>query len=176
MIDRKPSRPRSDAAPHERLAAAPISWGVCEVPGWGPQLPAASVLAEMRGLGLQATEAGADGFLPVDGDELARTLAAHDLDLVDGFAPVVLHDPAALQDTLASVRLRVPRFAGAGGAPLISAVVSDAAWSPRIPLGDGEWRQIEVRRSRAAPRAGASSSSEASTPVPVWRAVARGGR
>ena len=24
-----------------RLAGAPISWGVCEVPGWGPQLAGA---------------------------------------------------------------------------------------------------------------------------------------
>jgi inosose dehydratase len=28
-----------------RLAAAPISWGVCEVPGWGLQLPPERVLA-----------------------------------------------------------------------------------------------------------------------------------
>lgn len=30
----------------ERIATAPISWGVCEMPGWGYQLPAESVLAE----------------------------------------------------------------------------------------------------------------------------------
>ena len=28
-----------------RLAAAPISWGVCEVPGWGRQLAPERVLA-----------------------------------------------------------------------------------------------------------------------------------
>src|SRR5512133_1857695 len=98
MTDRKPFQPRSDAAPIDRLAAAPISWGVCEVPGWGPQLAAAEVLAEMRALGLRVTEAGADGFLPDDGAELARALAPYDLDLVGGFAPVVLHDSNALQD------------------------------------------------------------------------------
>jgi hypothetical protein len=31
----------------DRIAAAPISWGVCEVPGWGAQMAAQRVLAEM---------------------------------------------------------------------------------------------------------------------------------
>jgi len=43
----------------ERLAGAPISWGVCEVPGWGIMLPRDRVLSEMRDLGLKATELGA---------------------------------------------------------------------------------------------------------------------
>jgi inosose dehydratase len=54
-----------------RLAGAPISWGVCEVPGWGLQLEPRRVLEEMRSLGLRATEAGPDGFLPEDPGELA---------------------------------------------------------------------------------------------------------
>ena len=41
-----------------RLAGAPISWGVCEVPGWGLQLPPDRVFAEMRALGISATELG----------------------------------------------------------------------------------------------------------------------
>jgi hypothetical protein len=45
----------------ERLAAGPISWGVCEVPDWGVQLPAATVLAEMRALGFRATDFGPNG-------------------------------------------------------------------------------------------------------------------
>ena len=48
----------------ERLGGAPISWGVCEVPGWGVMLPASRVLDEMHGLGITATELGAPGFLP----------------------------------------------------------------------------------------------------------------
>ena len=35
-----------------RIAGAPISWGVCEVPGWGYQLGPDKVLAEMRDTGL----------------------------------------------------------------------------------------------------------------------------
>jgi len=47
-----------------RIAAAPISWGVCEVPGWGYQLSPERVLREMQQLGVTATEFGPDGFLP----------------------------------------------------------------------------------------------------------------
>ena len=50
----------------ERLAGAPISWGVCEVPGWGIELAPSRVLGEMRELGLTATELGSDGYLPTD--------------------------------------------------------------------------------------------------------------
>jgi inosose dehydratase len=32
----------------DRVAGAPISWGVCEVPGWGHQLSPEQVLPEMR--------------------------------------------------------------------------------------------------------------------------------
>lgn len=32
-----------------RVAGAPISWGVCEVPGWGWQYDASTVLAQMGG-------------------------------------------------------------------------------------------------------------------------------
>ena len=49
-----------------RLAGAPISWGVCEVPGWGTELRPDRVLGEMRQLGLTATELGATGYLPTD--------------------------------------------------------------------------------------------------------------
>ena len=43
----------TDNAIH-RIAGAPISWGVCEVPGWGYQLGSDRVLAEMREAGLTA--------------------------------------------------------------------------------------------------------------------------
>jgi inosose dehydratase len=149
MTDRTPppSEP-SGTAPGQRLAGAPISWGVCEVPGWGVQLPARRVLSEMRVLGLRATEAGAEGFLPGDGVELAQALAEAELALVGGFVPVVLHEPTALDGTLALVRMQAERFARAGGSVLLSAVVTDAAWSPRVPLSDDDWRRIADGLSR----------------------------
>ena len=78
--------------PEQRIAGAPISWGVCEVPGWGHQLSPQRVLTEMREVGLAATEVGPDGFLPADPAKLAHTLAEHDLHAVGGFVPVVLDD------------------------------------------------------------------------------------
>ena len=58
-----------------RIAAAPISWGICEVPGWGYQLEPDRVLTEMRGAGLTATELGPDGFLPGDPAQLVASSA-----------------------------------------------------------------------------------------------------
>jgi len=81
-----------------KIAGAPISWGVCEVPGWGHQLDPDRVLTEMRGAGLTATELGPEGFLPTDTEELKAVLRDKDLACVGGFVPVVLfkedHDPA----------------------------------------------------------------------------------
>ena len=77
----------------DKIAGAPISWGVCEVPGWGHQLPPERVLAEMQQVGLAATEFGPDGFLPADPTALAEMLAARHLTAVGGFTPVVLHEP-----------------------------------------------------------------------------------
>jgi hypothetical protein len=39
---------------YNKIAGAPISWGVCEVPGWGHQMAPARVLGEMAELGLVA--------------------------------------------------------------------------------------------------------------------------
>ena len=72
-LDRRGRHPVAAAAPTDqngrgtimnRIAGAPISWGVCEVPGWGYQLEPTKVLAEMRELGLAATELGPTGFCP----------------------------------------------------------------------------------------------------------------
>jgi inosose dehydratase len=80
-----------------RVAGAPISWGVCEVPGWGYQLPADRVLAEMAAVGLTATEFGPAGYLPADPVQRSRLLAGHALSAAGGFVPVVLHAPGAVE-------------------------------------------------------------------------------
>jgi inosose dehydratase len=60
-----------------KIAGAPISWGVCEVPGWGYQLPPERVLTEMREIGLAATELGPEGFLPTAPEATAEVLTRH---------------------------------------------------------------------------------------------------
>jgi inosose dehydratase len=103
----------------ERVAGAPITWGICEVPGWGYQMPPDRVLSEMRSLGLRATELGPDGFLP-RGSERAL-LDAHGLSLVAGFAPVVLHHPSSLERELAKVDAAAERISALGGNVLVLA-------------------------------------------------------
>ena len=77
--------------PEHKIAGAPISWGVCEVPGWGYQLTADRVLREMREVGLMATELGPEGFLPSEPAAMARVLSEHGLQAVGGFTPLLLH-------------------------------------------------------------------------------------
>ena len=52
----------------ERIAAAPITWGVSEAPGWGHQLSAKRVLDEMLDLGIHASEMGPNGYFARDKD------------------------------------------------------------------------------------------------------------
>ncbi|HEU4977401.1 MAG TPA: TIM barrel protein [Solirubrobacteraceae bacterium] len=126
---------------HRRLAGAPISWGVCEVPGWGLQLSPERVLGEMRSLGLHATELGAIGWLPLDAPALRARLGEFGLGLVGGFVPVVLHE----QD-LAPARERVTRmaelFAAAGAEVLVAAVLQDELWGAPRRLTGAEWSRL----------------------------------
>src|SRR5215208_6944039 len=96
-----------------RLVGAPISWGVCEVPGWGLQLPAERVLSEMAALGLAATELGPQGWLPRDGAAVRATLDGYGLRLVGGFLPVVVHE-ADLSSTREEALRAIEQLAGAG--------------------------------------------------------------
>jgi inosose dehydratase len=126
----------------DRLAAGPISWGICEVPGWGLQLPPDRVLAEMRSLGVLATEAGPDGYLGRDPAPVRALLDRHGLQLVGGFLPVVLHDPTRLDASLAAARRAAMLLGELGASVLCSAVVLDDGWSAPRPLSAGEWTHL----------------------------------
>lgn len=122
----------------DRIAGAPISWGVCEVAGWGYQLPPARVLAEMHEVGLAATELGPDGFLPSEPSRLAATLHDHHLAAVGGFTPFVLHDPAV--DPLVELHRLLPAFLAAR-APLmvLSADTGLGGYDRRPELDEDGW-------------------------------------
>ena len=75
------------AASTARIASAPISWGVSEVPEWGHQLAPERVLREMAELGYTATEIGPDGFLPDEPAEKAARLAEFGLGFGDVCQP-----------------------------------------------------------------------------------------
>jgi inosose dehydratase len=118
-----------------RLAGAPISWGVCEVPGWGLQLPPERVLSEMAGLGLTATELGPPGYLPLEPATLRARLAEHGLELVGGFVPLVLHERTCDEARRIAAE-SAARLTEAGGGVFVAAAVMDAQWSAPAPLDD----------------------------------------
>jgi inosose dehydratase len=124
-----------------RLAGAPISWGVCEVPGWGLMLPPERVFAEMASLGLTATELGPIGYLPFEPAAIREALDRHGLRLVGGFVPLVLH-----HRDLAPARVAAERsaavLAGAGADTFNAAVVADDDWGMPQPLDRDGWATL----------------------------------
>lgn len=122
----------------ERIAAAPISWGVSEVPGWGHQLGPDRVLDELTGLGLSASEFGPEGFLP------GALLAARGVTAVGGFVPAVLHEPE--HDPVPGLRAALDRFAAAGGRTLVLAAATGRDGYDRRPEVSAEgWRTLLSR-------------------------------
>ena len=88
-----------------RLAGAPISWGVCEAPGWGHELPPDRLLSEMCHLGLRALELGPIGYLGGSATEVFDRLSHHDRRLVGGFLPAALHVDPVLDLTPATAAI-----------------------------------------------------------------------
>ncbi|MGV9410970.1 TIM barrel protein [Nocardia sp. NPDC003693] len=124
-----------------RIAAAPISWGVCEVPGWGHVLDPATVLTAMVGLGITATEFGPPGYLPADPHALRTTLAAHGITPVGGFLALPLHRDTGA--ALATARTTAALFAAAGAEVLVlAAATGDDGYDARTPLTDQQWRTL----------------------------------
>jgi len=119
-----------------RLAAAPISWGVCEVPGWGLQLAPDRVFSEMAELGIAATELGPQGWLPTDGAQARAVLDRYGLQLVGGFVPVVVHEPDLDREY---ARRAAAQLAQAGGELFVAATVQDTGWSAPQPLDAAQW-------------------------------------
>ncbi|MGW7680185.1 sugar phosphate isomerase/epimerase family protein [Kribbella sp. NPDC054772] len=138
----------------DRIAGAPISWGVCEVPGWGWQFDPETVLAEMRDAGLAATEFGPDGFLPEDPAEKAKTLADVGLRAVGGFVPVVLHDPA--YDPAPEVTTALDGFVAAGATTLVlAAATGQDGYDDRPVLDETGWSTLLANLDKLADLAAA---------------------
>ena len=117
-----------------KIAGAPISWGVCEVPDWGYQLSPDRVLREMREVGLTATEFGPAGFLPADRAERTNLLSGYDLHALGGFVPVVLHEESELERAFDG-------FAP-GDVLVLAAATGIDGYDARPELGAAGWRRL----------------------------------
>ncbi|MFJ4501204.1 TIM barrel protein [Streptomyces sp. NPDC088864] len=131
----------------QRIAGAPISWGVCEVPGWGHQLGTELVLRQMREAGLAATEFGPEGFLPDAPAAKAATLASHGLRAVGQFVPVVLHDPD--HDPLPEVETALTGLLAADARTVVIAAATGAdGYDDRPALDAAGWSVLLANLDR----------------------------
>lgn len=137
------------ARPEDKIAGAPISWGVCEVPGWGYQLRPEQVLKEMREVGLAATELGPEGFLPSEPTAMASVLAEHGLQAVGGFTPLLLH--VSGHDPVPEVDRILAGYVASGAQVLVvSAVTGSAGYDTRPQLDEAEWKRLLSNLDRVA--------------------------
>jgi inosose dehydratase len=135
-----------------RVAGAPVSWGVCEVPGWGYQLDPERVLGEMRSVGLAATEFGPVGFLAEDPAARADQLAGHGMRAVGGFLPVLLHDES--HDPLPDVDRFIDGCVASGaGVVVLAAYTGVEGYDERPVLDDAGWDVMLANLDRITDRA-----------------------
>jgi inosose dehydratase len=138
-----------NATPADKIAGAPISWGVCEVPGWGYQLGPDRVLTEMREIGLLATELGPEGFLPAEPAGMADVLAQHGLRAVGGFTPLLLHRWD--HDPIPAVERILDGYAASGaGVLVLSADSGLTGYDTRPQLDSAGWRTLLSNLDRVA--------------------------
>jgi inosose dehydratase len=122
-----------------RVGGAPISWGICEIPNWGPQLPVDRVLDELRAAGYAGTELGPWGFLPTDPAVLGAALSARGLAMAAAFVPLQLRDPAGYAAAESQMRDTASLLRAVGAQHI---VLSDA--------GDEHRRRIAGRATMTA--------------------------
>jgi inosose dehydratase len=124
-----------------RIGGAPISWGVCEAPDWGYELPPERVLGEMRALGLRATELGPTGYLGAGPAEVRALLDRYGLRLIGGFLPVPMH--VSTVDDLEQARAAIATLADAGAEVVVLAARSaDGGYDHKVRLTGAEWRVL----------------------------------
>ncbi|MGV8908806.1 MAG: sugar phosphate isomerase/epimerase family protein [Propionicimonas sp.] len=124
-----------------KIAGAPISWGVCEVPDWGYQMSPQRVLGEMKEIGLTATEFGPQGWLPIEAVARAAEVGKYGLTPVGSFFLAVMHDPEC--DPIPAVEVELDAFEKAGGSYLILAAASGAdGYDARPVLDEAGWQTL----------------------------------
>ena len=131
----------------ERVGGAPISWGVCEAPDWGHELPPQRVLREMRELGLHATELGPTGYLGQHPADVREALERYDLRLIGGFLPVPMHMPTEADLAAAHEAMRI--LAAAGSELVVLAARSaDGSYDRKVRLTEDDWPTLVATLQR----------------------------
>jgi inosose dehydratase len=132
-----------------KIAGAPISWGVCEVPGWGHQLPPDRVLGDLRLAGLTATELGPEGYLPTEPARLSALLRSYGLGCAGTFAPVLLHDDD--HDPVADIAGRLDMLNACAADVLVLAAATGAdGYDSRPTLRGVQWDTLLANLDRLA--------------------------
>ncbi len=133
----------------DRMAGAPITWGVDGSPGWGHLMGRERVMSEMVRSGLVATELGPDGYLPTDPEELGEFLAGFGLRVVGGFVPALLYRPDKVEGELAYVRRAARQLAGTGAEILIVGPSSHFdGYDTSVEMSDEDWDLFLLNLSR----------------------------
>jgi inosose dehydratase len=126
-----------------KVAGAPISWGICEVAGWGEQLSREQVLTELAAAGLSATELGPDGFFPGSPEQVAKEFKASGLTLVGGFVPAVLHIPEKRDAQIENVERNARILSGAGAEVLVLAAETGiTGYETSVQLDEAGWNSL----------------------------------
>ncbi|HLA17064.1 MAG TPA: TIM barrel protein [Candidatus Limnocylindrales bacterium] len=124
----------------DRVAGAPITWGVDESPGWGYLMGRDRVLAEMAETGLSATELGPDGFLPTDPVELREYVSGHGMSVVGGFVPALLYRPDQIESELEYVSRASRQLAATGSKVLVLGPSShNPGYDTPFDMSEAEW-------------------------------------
>ncbi len=111
-----------------RIAAAPISWGVCEAPDWGVQLEPQRVLSEMQTLGVTASELGPDGWMGSTSEQIRNLADNYGIDVIAGFVCAMLHVPEQMDAAMVEIERQAIR---------LSELDADVLVLSAIDLGDG---------------------------------------
>src|SRR5262249_17991216 len=109
------------------------------------------------------------GYLGYDPAAAHALLVRNELTLVGGFLPVVLHERAVFDESLAKVHRASALFAELGATVLCSAAVVDDDWAARIDLSDPDWDYL--RAALAAVDAAAAEHGVTHVLHPHWRTV-----
>jgi inosose dehydratase len=124
----------------DRVAGAPITWGVDGSPGWGFLMDRDRVLREMVDAGLSATELGPDGYLPTDPAELQEFLDQYDMSIVGGFVPALLYREDRVDDQLAYVTRAARQLASTGSQVLVLGPSSaNPGYDTPVDMFEDEW-------------------------------------